>query len=353
MKRQNTIGRRWLCAALCLLMTILLAVPMGTVAEEGSGLLYVVNPNPIDRLNLRKEPNTTAEILGRFYTGTVVEVLGTAGDFTQVRIGPNTGYMQSSFLSATRTDLEPGIWLTINVGTKNEKLHMRTQAQDGALSLGMYNNGTTVQYLEDAGDYFKVRAYDQDGFMLKSFLQVDSDAGKPLYTNLTVGRVDADALNLRGFPSRDALSLGTYEKGQMVDILATVGVWYYVEIAGETLSAAERQRGFMLSQYLTVGNYGETVADGTQMAVVKNGSEGERLHMRASPSWSSETVATYFNTTQVLALDTLPETGPNPTWVRVRVSELEGYMQGEFLGLIRTTAPDTWPEVEAAGTATP
>lgn len=347
MKRTNPRGKGWLCSALCLVMALLMAAPAATLAQESASILYVLNPNPVDRLNLRKEPNTTSEILGRFYTGTAVEVMGVTGDFTQVRIGPNTGFMQSSFLSASRTDLQLGIWMSVNVGKSNEKLHMRTQAQDGALSLGMYSNGTTVQLLEETGDYYKVRAYDQDGFMLKSYLQMDGDLGKPLYTNLTVGRVETDTLNLRGFPSRDALSLGTYELGQQVNILATVGVWYYVEIAGEDLPAGEQQRGFMLSQYLRVGNYGESTAEGSQIAVVRNSSEGERLHMRATPSWSAETVGSYFNTTQVLALDALPETGPNPTWVRVRVGELEGYMQGEFLGLVYTTAPDTWPEAEA------
>ncbi len=63
----------------------------------------VVNPDPADRLNLREQPDKGARTLGKFYNRTPVRVLGTQGDWVQVRIGNETdgltGYMMREFLA--------------------------------------------------------------------------------------------------------------------------------------------------------------------------------------------------------------------------------------------------------------
>lgn len=52
-----------------------------------------------ERLNLRAEPSKSGAILGLYYTGAEVEILGEENEeFTKVRIGNMTGYMASEYL---------------------------------------------------------------------------------------------------------------------------------------------------------------------------------------------------------------------------------------------------------------
>lgn len=68
--------------------------------DECDGRRYgiVVNPEPSDRLHLRSEPNKGSESLGRYFTGTQVEILGEANDWFHVRLDGKTGYMLGDFV---------------------------------------------------------------------------------------------------------------------------------------------------------------------------------------------------------------------------------------------------------------
>lgn len=61
----------------------------------------VNNPNPEDRLNLRKEPRADADMIGRYYNGTPVLILeDQGGDWVKVWIGwDRQGYMMRKFLA--------------------------------------------------------------------------------------------------------------------------------------------------------------------------------------------------------------------------------------------------------------
>lgn len=70
-------------------------------AMNRSGFAVVSNPNPADRLNLRKEAKQSAESLGKFYNGTIVRVLSEKGEWAKVQIGASglTGWMMKKYLA--------------------------------------------------------------------------------------------------------------------------------------------------------------------------------------------------------------------------------------------------------------
>ena len=59
----------------------------------------VSNPNPDDRLHLRREPAKTAASLGKYYNGTPVRILAERGDWVQVDIFGVTGWMMKEYLA--------------------------------------------------------------------------------------------------------------------------------------------------------------------------------------------------------------------------------------------------------------
>ena len=94
---------------LCLAALPALAYP--SLADIGE-YARVSNPNPADRLHLRNGPGSSYASLGKYYNGTVceilkgtaadkwVKVLGTVADNTwfYVQVGSQIGYMMSKYL---------------------------------------------------------------------------------------------------------------------------------------------------------------------------------------------------------------------------------------------------------------
>lgn len=62
----------------------------------------VISNDLRDRLYLRAGPGKDTRSLGRFYSGAQVEILGEKGDFYQVRIGFDEGYMGKEFIWEVR-----------------------------------------------------------------------------------------------------------------------------------------------------------------------------------------------------------------------------------------------------------
>lgn len=59
----------------------------------------VNNPNPADRLNLRTEPTTASDSLGKYYNGTPVQITEYLGDWVKVSVTGTEGYMMKRYLA--------------------------------------------------------------------------------------------------------------------------------------------------------------------------------------------------------------------------------------------------------------
>ncbi len=68
-------------------------------AVSGKGFAVVTNPDPADRLHLRTRPEKGAPSLGKYYSGTPVRVLEMRGDWAQVDVFGQSGWMMTKYLS--------------------------------------------------------------------------------------------------------------------------------------------------------------------------------------------------------------------------------------------------------------
>lgn len=64
--------------------------------ERTFGLVISTDMN--SRVNLREQPKKNAHHIGKYYSGTQVEVLGESGDWYHVRVGFDIGYMMKEFV---------------------------------------------------------------------------------------------------------------------------------------------------------------------------------------------------------------------------------------------------------------
>ena len=73
----------------------------GSMAAADTGVFQIKELQTFDsRVKLREQPSKNGTVMGQYYAGTEVRVLGVQGDWANVVIGDATGYMMREFLVA-------------------------------------------------------------------------------------------------------------------------------------------------------------------------------------------------------------------------------------------------------------
>lgn len=157
---------------LALLMALLLMLPVAAMAH---GAVVDNGSDPGSRLNMRTQPSRDASAVGKFVSGTQVEVLGDAGDgWSQVRIGGGrgsvTGYMMTEYLKpSSAIDARESRRVVSPYGTQSVVLRDRPSNSYQAVAMLMV--GETVTVIGVSGDFFFVQSADSSvGCLLGSEL---------------------------------------------------------------------------------------------------------------------------------------------------------------------------------------
>ena len=135
--------------------------------------------NVTNYVNVRQQPSTASEVVGKLYADCVGTVLEDCGDWVLVESGNLTGYVVKEYLfleSDAKVQIErkyqPKAKVTANV------LNVRAQASTEAVVLGEVYNGKIFDFLEFCGDWVKVRySEDQTGYVYGAYVSV---SGLPL-----------------------------------------------------------------------------------------------------------------------------------------------------------------------------
>ena len=148
--------RCFLLVCVLLLLLPAFALAQSAVIDNGS--------DPGSRLNLRSAPSRDAQAVGKFVSGTRVEILSDAGDgWSQVRIGGGqnavTGYMMTQYLrSASSVDARESRKVTSPYGTQSVVLRDRPSNSYDAVMMLMV--GETVTVIGVSGDFCYVQTGD-------------------------------------------------------------------------------------------------------------------------------------------------------------------------------------------------
>lgn len=144
----------WLLVCALLLPTLALA--QSAVVDNGS--------DPGSRLNMRSAPSRDAKAVGKFVSGTLVEILEDAGDgWSKVRIGGGcnavTGYMMTEYLrESSEVDARESRSVVSPYGTQSVVLRSRPSDSYGAVM--MLAVGETVTEIGVSGDFRYVQTAD-------------------------------------------------------------------------------------------------------------------------------------------------------------------------------------------------
>lgn len=334
-----------LCAlALCLVFMLCAACAFAQT-------LYVRNPDPQDRLNLRAAPRQSALTLGKYYSGTAVQVLGRSGDYLYVRAGTMEGYMMSAYLSETFEDARPVMEVANAAGTG---ANLRAQPDAAAEITYFARNGETLAVLGVRDDgWLHVQSEGNTGFVRASLLagsvsfhqpgyegdapsaingsplayapkanatraignpydQAESASVRAMTSDLAIvhNPDPADRLNLRSKPRSGAEIIAKYYSGAVVHILGA-GADGYLHV-----SISDGLDGYMLADYLVMD--GSAVACATPARII-TASGGLTLY--DAPSAGSGALVHFPRGTQVTVL------GVTQDWCHITVDGYTGFMR--------------------------
>ena len=338
-----------LFSLMIVLVLMLAQIPLASAAER-TGTVH--NPNPVDRLNLRKAPSADAASLGKYYNGVIVEQLDDIkSGWVKVRVGNLEGFMEAKYLEigADEKYVESAMPTVTIRNTGGTGLYLREKQATSAKAIALYQNGATVSVLGISPTWAHVRTSDGNtGFMLLEHLspkllwqyetggssggngggwagptRIHGVAKWPLVINEYLAAVKnpnaQDRLHLRTAASEAAPSLGKYYNGVLVIINGDItGEWIQVGIGNLT--------GYMKREYLVIsGDAKDYPASAMPILEVANPNMAGNLHLREKQSTSSKSLGTYKNGTSVILM------GFTGEWAHVIVDGRMGFMQAKYL----------------------
>ena len=291
---------------------------------------------------------------------------------------------------------------------KGGRLHLREYASSASRSLGLYDTGTWVELLENAGSWYGVRTPDgKRGYMAQSYLNLGSTGN-----SATVRYASGNYVNLRSGPSLDYSVLMRVTSGTSITIVDDSYEWNYVAVptSGTTVYGYMHDslidRGAVTTASVTTKYGGKvnvrsgpgssykslgSLATGTRVTVLLRGNGFSKisgggltgymannyLTFTASGSGSSgssggtggvTSTTAYVNnprSTQVLNLREAPSqtarsigqyrngtqvkvVSYGSTWCEVYVGTRHGYMMTQYLSFTGSYIPPTYPTTTSA-----
>lgn len=127
-------------------------------------------------VNVRKEPDTDSEVLGKIYHGAVAQILDVAGEqeeWFHVVSGSVEGYIKAEYFvyGAEAAEVVED-YVTRRVVVLADRLNVRKEADVSAKRIGYLDCGEKALLLETEGDWVKVSYGNQEGFVAAEFVTI-------------------------------------------------------------------------------------------------------------------------------------------------------------------------------------
>lgn len=142
--------------------------------EESFSSLVIAQVN--DYVNIRSEPNTDSDILGKLYDDSVGELIEVEGDWYLMKSGTVTGYVKAEYVVTG----EDAIELAQEVGTRfatvtTTTLFVREEPSTEATILGMIPIEEQLVALEEIDGWAKVSIEEGEGYASMDYLTMHTE----------------------------------------------------------------------------------------------------------------------------------------------------------------------------------
>ncbi|MBE5800694.1 MAG: hypothetical protein E7319_00195 [Clostridiales bacterium] len=282
----------------------------------------VTNQNGGAFLNFRATPSYSAQVLGIFYNGVPLLVLGEQNGWYCVQINGQVGYVRSEYVTVRNTR-GSGEVATIKT-PNNSAMNMRSGPGTNYAVVRQFSGDRYVMVLAKGNGWWRVAIDGYVGFMSSDFLTEGLKSSRDIAAS-NGGGVSGDsyavvnnpkatqALNLRQYPTTASAVLKKLYNGTKL----------WVDEPGETWSAVTVQNtgesGYVMTKYIKFTN-----ASSVSTRTVVHPS-GTYVNLRQSGSLNAPVLLRVPHGRQVTILS------PGSEWCKVRYNGYEGYMLTYFL----------------------
>ena len=130
-----------------------------------------------DYVNVRKEPSTEGEIVGKIYDGAVAQVVSIAGEndeWFQITSGNVEGYIKAEFFIYGDAAAEVmDEYVTKYALVKADRLNVRKDATTDSDRIGYIDNGEKVKITAELGEWIKVQyLQEKEGYVAAEYVQI-------------------------------------------------------------------------------------------------------------------------------------------------------------------------------------
>ena len=226
------------------LLVVLCLLPLYGFAQitpdEGSvHYALIVSEKLTNRLNLRKSPSSDSETLGRFYNGTVVEVIERGEAWSYVCVGYRLwGYMMNEYLVPF---CERESFLLGHEMSGQEQEVFKAVMESGASFYDSMNTGDELRRVSDHEQVTVLGDINDDWLLVQrsdSFISsyVRRQDIRERYTQglaVVVSSKEGNTITLRADAKDSAPAIGKYRAGTAVSVLDTKNGYARVAIIGE------------------------------------------------------------------------------------------------------------------------
>ncbi len=234
-------------------------------------------------LNVRTGPSTDYDKIGTVGLGDRYAYYQKSGNWVRI----NKGWISTAYFY-----LEGNTGEGAGTGkVTGDGLNIRSGPGTGFDSVGSYQKGDTVKILTQINGW----GYTSKGWVSMKFVEMEKSE-----TEVTKGKgtVTADSLNIRKSPAKDAEVVGSYKKGDKVEILEVKNGW------GKT------NKGWVSMDYIKMDATAETTEpETTEPSTDKKYKTGKgtvtasELNIRKSPSKTAKSVGSYKKGDKVTILE--------------------------------------------------
>lgn len=168
-------------------------VGQGTENVEGTENGIVEEDTPVDEyenfaiadvdsyVNVRQEPNTDSEILGKLYDGAVAQILNTVGEgedqWFQIISGSVQGYIKAEFfIHGADAEAVMGEYVSKFVKVNADRLNVREGQTTDSRRIGYLCAGEELKVIENHGEWIEVQYTDEiKGFVSAQYVTIEED----------------------------------------------------------------------------------------------------------------------------------------------------------------------------------
>ncbi len=286
-------------------------------------------------VNFRSGASLDAGVIGALSNGTTVTIIGVNGNWYQVQVNGQTGYVSSDYVKVSGGSAAPapsgnnGGSQTSGgtAGTvKGDYVRMRSGPGTGYAILGTYNNGTALTINGTESGWTKVTLGGVNGYIRSDYVaQGGGSSSSGGQTESQTGYINGTSVRMRAGANTSSQILGVYNTGTAMTITGSSGNWYAVTYNG--------QNGYVCKDYMTTSKPGGSTPAQSQEGFVK----GNSVRLRSGPGTGYSILGNYNNGTP------LTITGTSGDWTAVTINGLKGYMSSAYVTTTKPTVSSANP----------